>query len=185
MLPRELSLGFSEPRTTTTSGEMPADTTSRWDGRPDAIHDGSPPHLPEVSKEQWSREDGGRVPTTFRDLGGSQTPHEQVPGIGSPVPCPGEALLWQPSMSPAGTCKRDGKRGSLVGSNHEALCGEAPKGQPMIRGETLETVLWRPPKVSQGTTDVIPNNLKAQDQRRGRRKGEGRKTPKTHHHHGR
>ena len=33
-----------------------------------------------------------------------------------------------------------GKRGSLVGSNHEALCGEAPKGQPVIRREPFEAV---------------------------------------------
>ena len=48
-------------------------------------------------------------------------------------------------MLPVGT-KRSGERGGLVGLNPEALCGEAPKGQPMIRSESLEVVCVEAPQ---------------------------------------
>ena len=64
--------------------------------------------------------------------------------------------MWQASEYPGGTNMTNGKRGSLVGNNPEALRGKAPKGQLMIRGENLLTSVWRPRKVSQGTTDATP-----------------------------
>ena len=74
-----------------------------------------------------------------------------------PACCPGEALLWQSSEYPDGANMTNGKRGSLVGNNPEALRGEAPKGQPMIRGENLLDVCVEAREVSQGTTDAIPD----------------------------
>ena len=62
---------------------------------------------------------------------GSGSTPSSVPCIGE-APCGlGEARLWLRSEFPVGT-KRNGERGGLMGKNHEALCGEAPKGQPMI-----------------------------------------------------
>ena len=79
---------------------------------------------------------------------GSDSFPSSVPGIGE-APCgQGEALLPLRSELPAGA-KRSGERGGHVGAIPEALCGEAPKCQPMIRSERLEAVLWRPRKVSQ------------------------------------
>ena len=40
----------------------------------------------------------------------------------------------------------DWKRGGLMGAIPKALCGEAPKGQPMIRRENLEAVRVEAPK---------------------------------------
>ena len=47
---------------------------------------------------------------------------------------------------PPGSTMANGKRGSLMGAIPEALCGEAPQGQSMIRGETLEVVSVEAPK---------------------------------------
>ena len=59
-------------------------------------------------------------------------PRAASPGIGE-APCgQGEDLMSRPSEYPVGT-KRSGERGGLVGAIPEALCGEAPKGQPVIR----------------------------------------------------
>ena len=53
--------------------------------------------------------------------------------------------MWPQSMLPGGT-KRSGERGGLVGLNPEALSGEAPKGPPMIRSESLEAVCVEAPQ---------------------------------------
>ena len=82
--------------------------------------------------------DGERTSTSF--------PQEPVLGIGSPVSCPGEVLLWQSSKYPGGTTMANGKRGNLVGAIPEALCVEAPEGQSMIRGENLEAVCVEAPQ---------------------------------------
>ena len=90
---------------------------------------------------------GCRTPKGIPDgkrSGSSSTP-SSVPGIGE-APCgPGEALLWPQSELPVGA-KRSGKRGGFVGLNPEALCGEAPKGQPMIRSGSLEAVCVEAPE---------------------------------------
>ena len=46
--------------------------------------------------------------------------------------------MKQQSGHLVGTPATNGRRGGLVGPIPEALCGEAPKGQPMIRSESLE-----------------------------------------------
>ena len=74
-----------------------------------------------------------------------------------------------------------GKRGSLEGAIPEALHGEAPKGQPMIRGENLKAAVWRPRKVSQGTAGPIPGKSCADQRGKGKKGGE---RPKAHHRHG-
>ena len=38
------------------------------------------------------------------------------------------------------------ERGGLAGAIPEALCGEAPEGQPMTRGENLEVVCVEAPQ---------------------------------------
>ena len=60
----------------------------------------------------------------------------------------------------------NGKRGGLAGAIPEALRGEAPKGQPMIRGETLKAVCVEARKVSQGTTDAT--QVKSCEDQRGK-----------------
>ena len=69
-----------------------------------------------------------------------------VPAIGD-LPRPrGEARPLPPSRCPAGTGKRCRMRGGLVGAIPEALCGEAPKGQPVIYRESLVTVRVEDPE---------------------------------------
>ena len=58
---------------------------------------------------------------------GQDTLQEPVPKIRGPACCPREALMWQASEYPDGTNMINGKSGSLVGNNPEALCGEARK----------------------------------------------------------
>ena len=68
-----------------------------------------------------------------------------------------------------------------MGNNPEALCGEAPKGQPMSRRENLEAVCVEARKVSQGTTDTIQESNAAEYQGESWR-SEGK--DETHHRHG-
>ena len=91
---------------------------------------------------------GGRIFTAIRDGrgAGKGEPQERIPRTGNPESCPGEALLWQQSESLGGPDMAKGKRGSLAGAIPEALYGEAPKGQPMIRGETLKAVCAEAPQ---------------------------------------
>ena len=92
---------------------------------------------------------GRRIITAIRDgweavKGEAQ---EQIRKTGNPGCCRGEAIRWPPATKyPGGTVTTKGKRGGLVGTNPEALSGEAPQGQPMIRGETLEAVCVESPK---------------------------------------
>ena len=58
---------------------------------------------------------------------GMDGPQEPLLRMSDPSCCQGEALLWQSSEYPGGTNMVDGKRGSLVGTIPEALCGEARK----------------------------------------------------------
>ena len=148
-LQRGRSQGSSAPRTATASGEpQPGSVHTQEDGRRGARLEGRlVRRREEHSENPPSSSAGGRVPETRdREPTGNRTPQEQGPGIGGPVCCPGEALLWQQSEYPAGTVKKLFARGSLRGLNPEALCGEAPKGQPMIRRETLEAVHGEAPK---------------------------------------
>ena len=77
---------------------------------------------------------------------GQIDPQDRVPVTRDPSCCPGEAPLWQPGKNPVGTDMKGGKRGGLAGAIPEALCGDAPKGQPMIRREPLEADCVEAPK---------------------------------------
>ena len=92
---------------------------------------------------RWRQPSGGD-----RRWGGTPNhfPQRVTPRTGDPVCCPGEALLWQPSESPDGPAKKDCAGGSLAGQNPEALCGEAPKGQPKIRRGNLKADCGEAPK---------------------------------------
>ena len=72
----------------------------------------------------------------------------QRQAIGDSARCRGEALPLPPSRCPAGTGRWCGneRRGGLVGLSPAALCGEAPKGHPKIRSESLEAVCVEAPK---------------------------------------
>ena len=105
-----------------------------------ANQDGSPePSQEDHSKGRASRAIGGRVILRNR--------HQcSGPAIGESPRRRGEARPLPRSGCPAGTCRWCGKRGGLVGMIPEALCGEAPKGQPVIRREHLVPVGGEDPK---------------------------------------
>ena len=130
----------------TTSTWLPGPSHGSWTrgpceengaGRPQDHPEETPGHTP-----------GGRIFTATRGRTGigRGSPRKAVHGIGVPARCRGEALLWQPSGHPVGTNATNGRRGGLVGSSPEALCGEAPKGQPVIRSENLATVRGEDPQ---------------------------------------
>ena len=102
----------------------------------------------ERSKERPTHDNGGRIftDTSAVEETGRTAPKEPVTRTGDPASCQGEALLWHPREYPGGTTMMRGKRGGLTGAIPEALHGEAPKGQPMIRGETLEVVCVEAPE---------------------------------------
>ena len=77
---------------------------------------------------------------------GNEKPQEQTLGIGDPGCCRGEALQSRRSGHTGGAIGKNGRRGGLVGVIPRALCGEAPKGQPMIRGESLKAVCVEAPQ---------------------------------------
>ena len=77
---------------------------------------------------------------------GNRKPQEPTLGIGDPGCCRGEALLSRRSGHPSGAIGKNGRRGGLVGVIPRALCGEAPKGQPMIRSESLKAVCVEDPQ---------------------------------------
>ena len=77
---------------------------------------------------------------------GSVKPWDPVPRTGDPTCCRGEAALSLSAKYPGSTNITSGNGGGLVGAIPEALCGEAPKGQPMTRGENLEAVSVEAPK---------------------------------------
>ena len=92
---------------------------------------------------------GGPIFTASQDVKGTGRDPAQEPGSGIrvPTPCQGAALLWHSAIEyPGGTVMVDWKRGGLMGAIPKALCGEAPKGQPMIRRENLEAVRVEAPK---------------------------------------
>ena len=64
--------------------------------------------------------------------------------------------MWQPSGHPVGTNATNGRRGGLVGLSPEALCGEAPKCQPMIRSESLKAVCVEAPQGQPRKQDPEP-----------------------------
>ena len=117
-------------------------------GRREAHRDGPEPRRQDEHSEEPPSSGAGDSSPKIGDgeRAPNGTPQEKGPGIGGPVCCPGEALLWQQSEYPAGTVKKLFARGSLRGLNPEALCGEAPKGQPVIRRENLEAVNGEAPK---------------------------------------
>ena len=87
------------------------------DGHREAHRDGlAARHKDEHSEEPPSSGVGGHFPKTGDgEQAPNGAPQEQGPGIGGPVCCPGEALLWQQSEYLAGTVKKSFARGSLRG----------------------------------------------------------------------
>ena len=73
-------------------------------------------------------------------------PPRSCPSDQRPFMLPRRGPLWQPGKNPVGTDMKGGKRGGLAGAIPEALCGDAPKGQPMIRREPLEADCVEAPK---------------------------------------
>ena len=133
---------------TTASGEgQTGGTPSHGDGR-EVIRHISTDHSHERSKDQPGHGNGGRTFTAMKDGEGigNMKPQEPALATGDPTCFQGEALQWQRSEYPGGTNMAKGKRGSFAGAIPEALRGEAPKGQPMIHGETLEVVCVEAPE---------------------------------------
>ena len=80
-----------------------------------------------------------------RAIGGCGSSGKSGEATGSRLPCSapairrlsrrrGESRPLRRPRCPAGTGKSCGMRGGLAGQSPEALCGEAPKSQPVIRG---------------------------------------------------
>ena len=90
-------------------------------------------------------------------------PQSKTSTIGEPTCCPEEALLWQRSESPVCRKKKKCAGGSLMGQNHEALCGEARN-------------------VSQRSTAAAQERAPSPGQ--GKRNGEWRREETRHHHGG-
>ena len=67
---------------------------------------------------------------------------------------------------PRGCRPEDPRKRQPRGINPRGPLRRGPKGQPVIRGENLEVVSWRPRKVSQGNTDTTQDQRTAQHQRR-------------------
>ena len=101
------------------------------------------------SRERPTHGQGCRIFTAPQDVKGTgrDPAQEPVSGIRNPARCPGTALQWHSAIEyHGGTNTEDWNRGGLVGAIPEALCGEAPKGQPVIRRENLEAVRVEAPK---------------------------------------
>ena len=139
---------------------------SKSDGGREAGQGGSTAHRREPSEEHPSSGTGSRTFTGARDGGGtgSGTHRGQALRIGEPACCPGEALLWQRSEPPDGTSGCCWRRCGLAGMIPEALCGEAPQGQPMIRREPLVAVCVEAPQGQPGNHRPKESST-AQDQR--------------------
>ena len=144
---REHSLQPLEPGTATESGSQEGRTGSQEVRCREMDPDGSTAHRGD-SKEEPSHGNGGRIFTAIRGgrKAGQEEPQDHIPGTGNRGCSPGEALRRQKTEYPGGPDMASGKRGGLTGAIPEALSGEAPKGQPMIRGETLKAVCVEAPK---------------------------------------
>ena len=93
-----------------------------------------------------SRANGGRASSVKSSEAPGQRLQRSATAIGDSARRPGEARPLPWSRCPAGTGKRCRMRGGFAGLRPEALCGEAPKGQPVIRREHLVTVGVEDPK---------------------------------------
>ena len=132
----------------TRGGTSVSDTPRDGEGPGGASQDGLPVRRREdPSRGRASRATGGRG--TPRRSGGESIgnrPPYSAPAIGEFPRSRGEARQLPPSRCLAGTGRRFGERGGLVGPSPEALCGEAPKGQLMIRRENLAAVSGEDPQ---------------------------------------
>ena len=109
-------------------GRQAGNAPREGDGPGGANQDGSPePRREDPSRGHASPATGGRPPRSVPAIGDSGRRRE-------------EARPFRPSWCPAGASKRCRMRGGFVGLSTEALCGEAPEGQPVIRRENLVTV---------------------------------------------
>ena len=99
-----------------------------------------------LSQEPPTQGHGGRILTAARFVKapGQDAPQEPIPGIPDLTRCLGEALRLQQSGHPVGTNATNGRRDGLVGAIPEALCGEAPEGQPRIHRRHPRQVARRP-----------------------------------------
>ena len=88
----------------------------------------------EAFQEEPSHNDGCRTLATSRDgwAVGNGEVKEPIPMIGDHGFFQEEARQWRPSEYPVGMDKKVGRRGGPMGQNPEAVCAEAPKGQPKI-----------------------------------------------------
>ena len=132
----------------------------------------------EDSKEAQSHGNGGRIFTAIRGgrKAGQEEPQDHIPGTGNRGCSPGEALRRQKTEYPGGPDMASGKRGGLTGAIPEALSGEAPKGQPMIRGETLKAVCVEAPKGQPRNHRHRPRQIMGRpmgEEEEGRRKTNG------------
>ena len=122
---------------------------SEADGSGEASPDGSPMRSPEGRSQGCPSHNEGdhSFTVTWLWVGTGSAIREDMVTLTGETGCGrGEA---RPSLSSKllfGPDKMRCARGSLVGSFPEALHGEAPKGQPKNRGETLETVCVEAPK---------------------------------------
>ena len=71
----------------------------------------------------------------------------RTPAIGDIARPHGEVSQSRQSRCPDGTGKRCRMRGGLMGLSPEALCGEAPKGQPVTAEKTSLQSVWMTRKV--------------------------------------
>ena len=109
--------------------------------------DGTPTRRQEdPSRVRASQATGGRASSgKSGEATGSRLPSSALASGDLPRPR-GEVRQSRWSMCPVGTSRLWWKRGGLVGLSPEALCGEAPKGQPMIRRENLVTARVEDPE---------------------------------------
>ena len=97
-----------------------------------------------------TREPGYWRPRYFREerrgSNWQRQPPCSAPAIGGVTRCLEEARPLRRSRCPAGTGQSCRMRGGLVGMFPEALCAEAPKGQPVICRESLMAVCVEDPQ---------------------------------------
>ena len=162
--PQPKSLGPGPRRRRPLGGDDPRPGIQRR-GTPPRLAGGKPARPPgwgpdRRSEPRWFTSALPRRPSPGPHEPGYWRPRffdQEQPSNWQPPPCRtkaigrvsrrrGEALPSRRSRCPAGTGKSGGMRGGLVGLSPEALCGEAPKGQPLIRRESLVTVRVEDPQ---------------------------------------
>ena len=134
-LAQAFGTGYRRPERRDASRQHPP----RWRWAGGENQDGSPA----LRREDLSR---GRAGPAMGGRGSSGKSSEVIgslqrsaPASGDAIRRRGEARPLRPSEYPVGTGKRSRMRGGLVVMSPEVICGEAPKGQPLLRIENLVT----------------------------------------------